>query len=383
MPKRKTRRDQDGIFARPDSPFWWVSIPDGSGGSARRSTGVRQDEDPRRERAKVVRARLIAEAAEQRPQAPEPAKSAYTFDQLMLLYLKGPSKKKRSAERDLMSAKHLVPYFGSRELAALRRTDAYQYVMRRTDEGASAGTVNRELGLASSAVNWARKALDWDVPNPFLGSRQKEPEGRVRWLTTAEAESLVRAAQRDPRAPHLVDFILLGLYTGMRTGEMLGLEWKRVDLQAGLIYLEASHQKNQRRGSVPLNQDAREAILSRAQFRAQFCPGSPWVFCDKRGRRIQAVKRSFGTACKRAGIEDFHIHDLRHTCAAWLVQAGVPLTEIRDLLRHSTIQMTERYAHLAPENVRDAVDAIRGKVSRSGFTLVKLPRAGVQGGSVT
>jgi integrase len=98
------------------------------------------------------------------------------------------------------------------------------------------------------------------------------------------------------------------------------------------------------------------------------------VFCDKQGRRIGSIKRSFRTACQRAGIDDFHPHDLRHTCAAWLVQAGRPLTEIRDLLRHSTIEMTEKYAHLAPENVRAAVDTIRGKVSRSGFTCVKLPR---------
>jgi len=61
-----------------------------------------------------------------------------------------------------------------------------------------------------------------------------------------------------------------------------------------------------------------------------------------------------------AGIADFRIHDLRHTCAAWLVQAGVPLSEIRDLLGHSTISMTEKYAHLAPENIRSAVSVLDG-----------------------
>jgi integrase len=79
------------------------------------------------------------------------------------------------------------------------------------------------------------------------------------------------------------------------------------------------------------------------------------VFCREDGSRIQAVRRSFTTACKRAGIEDYHIDDMRHTCAAWLVSAGVPLTEVRDLLGHSSVKMTERYAHLAPENVRAAV----------------------------
>ncbi|WP_369112105.1 site-specific integrase [Methyloterricola oryzae] len=89
------------------------------------------------------------------------------------------------------------------------------------------------------------------------------------------------------------------------------------------------------------------------------------MFCDSEGNRIQSIKRSFGTVCSRAGIEDFHIHDLRRACAAWLVQAGVPLIQVRDLLRHSTVEMTERYAHLSPDNVRTAVAALNG-LSRSG-----------------
>ena len=88
---------------------------------------------------------------------------------------------------------------------------------------------------------------------------------------------------------------------------------------------------------------------------------------------MQSIKRSWATACRRAGIEDFHIHDLRHTCAAWLVSAGVALTEIRDLLGHSTIRMTERYAHLAPENIRAAVaalDVIESRSSHVGLRVV-------------
>ena len=154
------------------------------------------------------------------------------------------------------------------------------------------------------------------------------------------------------------------LYT--RRGELLGLEWRRVDLQAGLIHLEAEHTKSNRRRSVPMNAEARAAIMNRLRFRAQHCPDSRWVFCRKDGTRIAAVKRSYAAACKDAGIEDFHVHDLRHTCAAWLVSAGVPLSEVRDLLGHSSVVMTERYAHLAPENVRAAVTRLEYSQSRFG-----------------
>jgi integrase len=79
------------------------------------------------------------------------------------------------------------------------------------------------------------------------------------------------------------------------------------------------------------------------------------VFAHATGERIGDIKHAFTTACRRAGIQDFRIHDLRHTCAAWLVQAGVSLAEVRDVLGHSTVRMTERYAHLAPENTRAAL----------------------------
>jgi hypothetical protein len=82
-----------------------------------------------------------------------------------------------------------------------------------------------------------------------------------------------------------------------------------------------------------------------------------------------SVNNSFPAACRRAGIENFRPHDMRHTCAAWLVQAGVSIREVAELLRHSDIRVTMRYAHLAPDNVRAAVSALDGEVSRSRFTL--------------
>jgi integrase len=142
---------------------------------------------------------------------------------------------------------------------------------------------------------------------------------------------------------------------------MLNLEWRRVDLTQNLIYLDARDQKSGKIGSVPLNREAREALLSRARFRATHCPASPWVFAHDDGSHLQSVRRSFATLCKTLGIQDFHIHNLRHTCAAWAVQSGAPLLEVCHLLRHSDIRMTMRYAHLAPDNVRAVVEKLERK----------------------
>jgi len=193
----------------------------------------------------------------------------------------------------------------------------------------------------------------------------QEPEGRVRWISREEAQTLIASASHEPRAPHLPDFLRLALHTGMRRGEMLGLEWRRVDLRSDLIYLDAKHTKTNRRRSIPLNSAARDALLSRARFRSEHCPDCRWVFAHKSGCQIRDIKHSFTSACRRVGIDDFRIHDLRHTCAAWLVQAGVPLDRVRDLLGHTSIATTEIYAHLAPENVREVVNIL---TARSHFS---------------
>jgi integrase len=239
------------------------------------------------------------------------------------------------------------------------------YVNNRRAARVCNATINRELSVLSAAINYARREWEWEIPNPVSGRKLKEPEGRLRWITRAEAERLIHAAETEPQAAHLPDFIRVASHTGMRKSELLGLEWQRVDLQAALVHLEPRNTKTGKRRSVPLNKVAREAILNRMRFRAQYAPASPWVFVHRNGQRIQDMKRAFANACRRAGITDFRIHDLRHTCAAWLVSAGVPLAEVRDLLGHTTIKMTERYAHLAPENVRIAVSVLEGGVSRS------------------
>lgn len=74
------------------------------------------------------------------------------------------------------------------------------------------------------------------------------------------------------------------------------------------------------------------------------------------GDQVKDVKASFTSACKRTGIKDFRIHDLRHTFASWLVKNGTPLLEVSKLLRHTSITMTERYAHLAPDHLHQAAE---------------------------
>jgi integrase len=179
----------------------------------------------------------------------------------------------------------------------------------------------------------------------------------------------------------LEDFIRLGLYSGMRSGEMLELDWARVDLDRNLVILYPEDQKNTKIGSVPLTREAHAVLTNRAKFRASHCPASPWVFCNSEGDRIASVKRSFREAVQRAGLEDVHPHDLRRTFGSWLVQRGASIQAVSALLRHSDIRITDRvYAHLNPEElarvarILDAPPpASGGDVSRTDLTVSRRP----------
>ena len=92
-----------------------------------------------------------------------------------------------------------------------------------------------------------------------------------------------------------------------------------------------------------------------------------WVFHDEDGKPFPNTRRRFEAACRRAGLVDFHFHDLRHTFASWLVMAGVPLPTVSDLMGHKSITMTMRYAHLSPTHRLEAIQSLDKNLTNPGF----------------
>ncbi len=137
----------------------------------------------------------------------------------------------------------------------------------------------------------------------------------------------------------------------MRNGEVLSLKWKNIDLKHGFILLDTT--KNGERREIPINSTLM-SVFQRVQRRLDV----PYVFFDNAGNPYKDVRKSFDTACRKAGIKDFHFHDLRHTFASHLVMAGVDLVAVKELLGHKTLTMTLRYAHLAPSHKVKAVDTL-------------------------
>lgn len=351
MPKK---RNTNGLFKRGDSQFWWIGYIDASGKRTRRSTGTTD-----RKEAEALLSKFKLESHQERVwgNSIQESSPSYSFDDVVLLYLK----EKGDNRRMKSTAKNLYRCFTGKMMSEIDDLEIKTYIRSRLNEGVVAGTVNKELVLFSAAINFVNSEYGWGVNNPVMGKKLREPEGVVRHITQDEAKRLIDAARSITRSPWLADFIRLVLNTGCRAGELLGLEWARVDFEKGIFILEAEHQ----RSSVPLNSEAKTALLSRLAFLKEHCPDSPWVFCRKDGSQLQSLKKSWASACKLAGIENFRIHDQRHTFASWLVMENVPLYTVSKVLRHSTVKMTEKYAHLNPQNLKDAVNVFDG-MSRFG-----------------
>ena len=160
-----------------------------------------------------------------------------------------------------------------------------------------------------------------------------------------------------PPPPHpLRDIVMVALTTGMRRGEILGLKWDSMRLENRLIILPVT--KNNTVRVLPIN-DTLYRILSEMAREASY------VFGNGNGGDIGDIKHSFTSACRKAGITDFRFHDLRHTYASHLAMRGVHIRPLQELLGHKTLAMTQRYSHLAPEQLQNAVKLLDGVIGES------------------
>jgi integrase len=247
-------------------------------------------------------------------------------------------------------------------------------------------SINRDIQRLQSVL---ARAVEWGAleRHPFKGLKplKADKTGRVRFLTAEEAAALRKAletrekglseararfnawrvARGKPPLPerkgefldHLKPMVLVALNTGLRRGELLGLTWEAVNFPAKLLTVTAATAKSGHTRRVPLNHEAVETLEA---WRAkQKKPGAHGlVFPGRDGKRMTRIDTAWTSLMKLAGLKNFRLHDCRHHFASKLVQAGVDLYTVKELLGHSEITMTERYSHLAPDNLRAAVDKV-------------------------
>lgn len=249
------------------------------------------------------------------------------------------------------SLKHLSTYFGDSKLSAITPKKISDYKALRYSEEAKPATINRELAMLSKAFNLAFKEWEWISVNPVNKvPKEKENNERDRWLTDEQERRLLGNAPQ-----WLRDIILFDLHTGLRQGELLSLQWDRVDLFRKIIIIQES--KNGKPRTIPLNQIALNILMEKAKVRNL---KSDVVFLSNAITKIDRhnLRRAFNIAVKKAGIQDFHFHDLRHTFATRLAQRGIDIYKISKLLGHHSIEMTQRYTHHCPDSLKDGVQIL-------------------------
>lgn len=278
----------------------------------------------------------------------------HTFDELMERYLSDHSKinkAPKSYENDKNYIRHMAKIFSGLTLDKITPKLISEYKNKRFTEGAKPATLQKELICLSHAFNLAIKEWEWTTVNPVQKVKIPNPHNEIdRWLTFEEQERLLKACHD---RQWLKEVIVFALNTGMRQGEIVNLMWSDVDLFRKTAILHKT--KNKEKRTVPLNQ----TVIDMLKDKSKVVSIKGCVFTQNGTKSTKReIQRQFSTALKRAKIDNFRFHDLRHTFATRLAQASIDIYTIAKLLGHKDIRMTQRYAHHCPESLRSGVNVL-------------------------
>ena len=305
--------------------------------------------DDARQRAKTLKAQITLGAD---PQAERKAKDAVvTFDIFFRDHYMPHAKvhnrgwKKKLQMYDLRLAKT----FGQKRLDQIKRHEISSWHLALREDGLSPAYSDRFLSLLRNMFNYC-VSTELLASNPAAGVKPFNPDNRVEhYLGQDELKRLLTALNTWNNRT-VAQILLLAASTGMRIGEILKLKWSEVDLEHKILTVAASSSKNKRLRTVPINETAME-VLSKLDTRGQY----ESVFINKRTkRRYTTISKQWDKFRKEAGFPHLRIHDLRHQFASMLINQGVSLITVKELLGHAQVATTERYSHLTIDSMANA-----------------------------
>jgi integrase len=310
---------------------------------------------PTKELAKKLLSKRLVEVIEAKVAGVTIDQKPITFTEFMKEYLKHVEARKTpgSQDRDKGVVDRLKKRFGGKRLKEFttgmiqRYADDRMHETHHNKRPYKPATINRELICLSAIFREAVKRQYVSI-NPVRGVKLLPMDNKiVRYLSDDEEMALLGACNVGLRP-----IVICALHTGMRKGEILKLTWDDVDLDQRLIRVQ--HTKSRRTRYIPINTVLYGELKALPTYK-----GVPFVFvnpdtedqwCDE--------KIAWKYAIRKSKVKNFRFHDLRHTFASRLVQAGVQLKAVQELLGHASIEMTMRYAHLSPDDLRRAVEVL-------------------------
>jgi integrase len=287
---------------------------------------------------------------------------------------------RKSGKETMQSITAAFGFLMPNALEDLSIIEVEQWRTKRMREGRKAATINRLVVALKASVNWAvNHEMIKENPLARLDHLQEhDSDTKVRFLSDDERTRLMTALdEREKRlrtvnrrkiepppelngkfADYLKPMVLVSLNSGIRRGTLFALRWGDVDFSTGTMTLRAAAVKSGKTTRLPIGSVVIETLAS---WREQNLPvnDNALVFPSPvSGEMLNNVKKSWSTVLKDAGIENFRWHDMRHDFASQLVMKGVNLNTVRELLGHSDMKMTMRYAHLAPSVKRQALELL-------------------------
>jgi len=336
---------QKGIYKRGN--IYWICYVGLDGTIHRESTGSRKLKD-----AQVLlttRRNAVLEG-----KAPEVKRIVnHTFREMAEKYIEWMKVRHKSAGLKMYLIQQLVDAFGNLPLRRLTPPLVSEHQTGYLAKGLKNSSINKKISLLKAMIAWSveNSMVEQDVLDKLKRVKMlKDDSKRLRYLAVDESKALVAACE-----PYFRPVIITALTTGMRKREILKLRWDQVDLEHGFILLVET--KNGEGRQIPIVPELRKVLDSQPRLE-----GCPYVFPNtKTMMPFWSGDKPFANALNKAGITDFHFHDLRHTYASHLVMSGIDLTTVMHLMGHKSIKMTLRYAHLAPSHKVKAVAAIEEK----------------------
>ena len=273
---------------------------------------------------------------------------------------------KRRSQLDLyVFNKHIRPVLGDQKLADITSEDIDQWKLLQINDGYKPATVNKHSSMLNRMLN---VAVHWNYldRNPFHGiAIKKLPVGDhvQRFLTESEISRLFGECKRS-RHPYLYLFAVTLLLTGARKSEWRLAKWRDVDLKNRELFVAVS--KSGRSRKVMLSDDTLvvlEQVKQTTTELGQAISPDSWIFPNPRtGKPYTSFHIAFDRARIAAALPQVRMHDLRHTYASLLINHGASIYEVQQLLGHHHISMTERYAHLFPNTLKDRVDIVANAI---------------------
>jgi integrase len=277
----------------------------------------------------------------------------WTLGELWADYLEHHAKvhKKSWREDEAQFRRYLQPW-ANRKLSAIKRTEV-KALHARLGQDHGHYAANRLLALLRHMVNYAVRERGVKLlENPALGVKPFKEEKRERWLAAEELPTFFQAVAEETN-PNIRDYVMLSLLTGARKSNVLSMRWGEVDLERAVWTIPAAKFKTGKPLVIPLA--AQAVVILETRRRAYGHTGVVFPSTGKTGRMVEP-KAGWGRILKRAGLENLRLHDLRHTLASWQVAQGASLAIVGRGLGHNSTVTTARYAHLAVDPVRDAMN---------------------------